>query len=130
MSAIEARRRWAYRMIQRCQEPPPTYGTREWLALPEGSPERVAAVVVAAENWAREGDDLEQNLRQEIALARAAHKKVEDEEYVQQHRGHREWWSNSGLLELPPPHRRNQPIPPKPVQPLRERMRVIPGEAS
>lgn len=45
----EQRRAWAYALISRATEPPPAYGSSEWLALPESSPEKVAAVVLAAE---------------------------------------------------------------------------------
>lgn len=50
---IAARRKWAYSLIQRASQPPPAYGSPEWCALPEGSPEKVAAVKVAAECHAR-----------------------------------------------------------------------------
>jgi hypothetical protein len=73
-AAYFRRRRWAYRMIQQSPTPPPVYGSPEWLALPEGSPEKVAAVVRAAEAWARQGDDLEANLRLEVDLSRRAFK--------------------------------------------------------
>ncbi len=96
---VAARRRWAYRMIRRCPEPPPLYGSAAWLALPEGSPARVAAVVRAAEAWAQCGDELEAELRTELDLAWRAHKAAEDAEYQAQAAAHRERWSHLPLTK-------------------------------
>lgn len=85
MSTAESRRRWAHRMVTRCPSSVPLYGSAEWLGLPEGDVRKVAAVVRAAEAWATEGDELE-------ALARLAHKKAEDSEYVERREAHRERW--------------------------------------
>jgi hypothetical protein len=60
----------------------PVYGSPEWLALPEGSPAKVAAVVRAAECWARDGDELEDRLRSEVLALSRANKLAEDAEYV------------------------------------------------
>jgi hypothetical protein len=49
VSPAESRRAWAYALISRAATPPPAYGSPEWLALPESSPEKVASVVLAAE---------------------------------------------------------------------------------
>ena len=87
-----ARRRWAYRMMSRCSAPPPVYGSAEWLALPEGSAEKVAAVVCAAECWATDGDNIEANLRAEFTTATAANKRADDEEYVARRDAHRDRW--------------------------------------
>ena len=92
MSEVDSRRRWAYRMIRRCPEPPPTYGSADWLALPEGSPAKVAAVIIAAEAWARMGDELEAEIRVELDLAWKAHKAAEDAEYRARAAAHREEW--------------------------------------
>jgi hypothetical protein len=51
VSPAEQRRAWAYALISRAATPPPAYGSVEWLALPDG-PERVAAVILAAEKFA------------------------------------------------------------------------------
>ena len=102
MSAIESRRRWAYRMIERCSSPPPAYGTPGWLALPEGSVDKVAAVVIAAEAWARTGDTLEDDLRTEVAQLAAAFKRDEDADYRARAEAHRKDWQH---LASPPPLR-------------------------
>lgn len=86
---VHARRRWAYVMVSRCSEPPPAYGSAEFLALPDGDLRKVAAVIRAAENWATDGDNLEENLRVEIETARAAHKALDDAEYVARRDAHR-----------------------------------------
>ncbi len=87
----EARRGWAYALIGRCKTPPPRYGSPEFLALADG-PEKVASVIVAAENWARDGDNLEENLRVQLEAERAAFKRLEDEEYLARRDAHRESW--------------------------------------
>jgi hypothetical protein len=92
-SAVLARRRWALAMIQRCQAPPPSYGSAAWLELAEGDVAKVAAVVIAAESWATDGDNLEENLRVEVAQLQASHKRLEDEEYVANRDAHRAYWS-------------------------------------
>ncbi|WP_307044337.1 hypothetical protein [Streptomyces achromogenes] len=35
------------------EEPPPVYGSMEWLQLPQGDPRKVAAVITAAEEFRR-----------------------------------------------------------------------------
>lgn len=106
MSAVESRRRWAYRMVERCTSPPPSYGTAAWLALPEGSVEKVAAVVIAAEAWARQGDTLEDDLRTEVRQLAEAFKRDEDADYQARAAAHRDHWS--GLLAAPIPLRPQQ----------------------
>ncbi len=93
MSAAEARKRWARRMITRPGTPVPTYGTPEWLALPEGDVAKVAAVVRAAECWATEGDELEERLRSEVEALRVAHKRDDDADYLARRDAHRAEWS-------------------------------------
>lgn len=68
-------------MIARAPDAP-SYGSPEWCALPEGSPAKVAAVVIAAESWARDGDELEDRLRREVLALSRANKQAEDGEYV------------------------------------------------
>lgn len=94
MSDMEARRRWAYQMIGQCLTPPPTYGSDAWLALPEGSPAKVAAVIIAAEAWTRGGDELEADLRTELDLAWHAHKAAEDADYSARAAAHRREWGH------------------------------------
>src|SRR3712207_4314741 len=93
-----SRQRWAYRMIQRCPTPPPSYGSPDWLSLPEGSPANVAAVVIAAEAWARSGDQLEDQLRLMVELSRRAFKDDEDAEYRDRVPGHRERWRHLSVV--------------------------------
>jgi len=102
------RRRWAYSIMRRTAEPPPSYGSSEWLALPEGDPARVAGVVVAADCWARAGDTLEDDLRLEVHTARLAHKRAEDAEYRQRAEAHRETWSAPTRLASFADRRRTQ----------------------
>ncbi len=88
-----ARRSWAYRLLRRCTEPPPVYGSVQWLTLPEGSPAKVGAVVRAAECWAQAGDNLADDLRCELDARRQADKALDDAEYVERHNAHRAEWS-------------------------------------
>ncbi len=88
-----ARRRWAYSLIRRTATPPPFYGSAEWAALPDDSPSKVAAVVVAAECWAQAGDTLEDDLRREVDSLRRAHKQAEDDEYRARADEHRREWA-------------------------------------
>jgi len=37
--------------------PPPRYGTTEWQQLPDASPQKVAAIITAAEMWRKYGDE-------------------------------------------------------------------------
>ncbi len=73
--------------------PVPKYGSAEWLALPEGDPAKVAAVVVAAECWATEGDELPEQLARELENARAGFKLAEDADYQDRAQAHRAEWS-------------------------------------
>lgn len=80
LELILDRRRWALALIQRAKAPVPPYGSQEWLALPDG-PEKVCAVVFAAECWAVDGDDLDERQKQ-----------LEDEQWQQRRDAHREKW--------------------------------------
>jgi hypothetical protein len=90
---VNARRRWAERMIRAAGKPIPRYGSPEWLALPDGDRRKVAGVVVAAENWALDGDELEKRLRREVELLAAAYKRHDDEDYEARREAHRAEWS-------------------------------------
>ena len=87
---ISIRRGWAYALIRRAAYPSPPYGSSAWLALPEGDSAKVAAVVVAAEAWAQDGDTLPERLADEVSRAREAFKAEEDAEYVARAQAHRE----------------------------------------
>lgn len=89
-SPMYARKRWALCLIRRCPAPPPAYGSSAWLALPEGSAEKVATVCVAAESWASTGDLLEEDLRREIEVARLTHKQAEGADYFARAAAHRQ----------------------------------------
>jgi hypothetical protein len=91
------RRRWALGLIGRAPSPCPHYGSPEWLALPDGDPRKVGAVVVAAECWAQYGDTLEDDLRAELDAAWRAHKNAEDSDYQARAAAHREHWGNQRL---------------------------------
>ncbi len=91
---VTARRSWSYRLISRCSVPPPKFGTREWLSLAEGDHRKIAAVVIAAEAWARGGDELPELLAQEVADARRAFKQSEDEDYRSNAAAHRKHYRN------------------------------------
>ena len=97
---MNARRRWAERMLIQAGTPVPRYGSADWLALPEGDRRKVAAVIVAAECWAREADELEDRLRVEVEFSRIAHKWAEDAEYVARRDAHRAEWkkANDGII--------------------------------
>lgn len=46
--------------------PRPVYGSPEWLVLPPRSLQRLASAAVAGECWARDGDNLERRVRDEL----------------------------------------------------------------
>lgn len=97
---MRARQAWAYALIRRCPTPPPRYGSPEWLALPEG-PEKVAAVIIAAEAWASAGDELEENLRAQLRAEWEAHKAAEDADYVARRDAWRAAWTGDGFRSDP-----------------------------
>jgi hypothetical protein len=85
------RRYWARRMIDKAQGAPlPVYGDATWLTLPEADPVKVAAVIVAAEAWATDGDNIPGRLAVEVASSYVAHKQAEDEDYQARAAAHRE----------------------------------------
>jgi hypothetical protein len=84
---VNARQEWAQNLIAR-HPSPPTYGSPEWLALPEAHPAKIAAVIIAAECWAVDGDQLEDRLRTEILALSRADKQAQDAEYVA---GYQSW---------------------------------------
>jgi len=96
---VTARRSWSYRLVSRCATPPPIFGTREWLELPEGTPAKIASVVVAAESWARELDDLPERLEHELDERRRAEKAAEDAEYQARAAAHRRDWRHLRVVE-------------------------------
>jgi len=91
------RRSWARRYIER-RTAFIAYGSTEWLMLPTDHPDKIAACVVAAECWASNGDTLEADLRREIELLRAAHKRREDEEYQLNAQAHRDRYGHASVV--------------------------------
>ncbi len=85
MRADERRRQWAYALISRCAEPPPSYLSAEWLALPDG-PKKVAAVVLAAEAFAMEWE---------------SRKAAEDVAFRADAEAHRSSWTGRGFRPDP-----------------------------
>ena len=83
---------WARRYIER-RTTRVVYGSTEWLTLANDDPNKIAACVAAAECWATAGDTLEADLRREIELMRAAHKRRDDEEYQRAAAAHRAAYS-------------------------------------
>lgn len=55
-------------------------------------------MVIAAEAWARGGDELEANLRAELDAAWRAHKSAEDAEYQARAAAHRQEWGHLRLV--------------------------------
>jgi len=92
MSTIVRRRQWAYALISRTPKPAPAYGSVAWLALPDSDPAKLSGLVVAAESWARDGDELEERLRAEVASMRREHKLRDDEGYADAQEAHRARW--------------------------------------
>lgn len=109
--AATKRRLWAQRLMSRAARPLPRYGSREWLALPEGHPAKIAGVVLAAECWAREADELEQRLRTELENRRRSAKTLDDAEYRQGAAEHAEYWRRQNAVTAPESWK-DQPVPP------------------
>jgi hypothetical protein len=84
------RQRWARRMIDAANGPVPSYGSPEWLTLPDGDVRKVAAVVVAAECWATDPE----LTWVEALYAATAHKATEDADYHARAETHREEWGH------------------------------------
>jgi hypothetical protein len=114
--ATTARRAWARVLIRRAPDPP-RYGSPEWLALDDQDPAKVAAVVAAAECWAQDGDDLEDQLRRELAARWHAEKQAEDADYASLMSEHRGRWEHLGRA-WPPPYK-DQLMPPRRPRSLR-----------
>jgi hypothetical protein len=75
--------------------PIPRYGTADWHRLPYADPRRWAAVLIAAECWATDGDNLAANLHTELAAAHRTHRQLEDEDLDQKlypGAGHGSWF--------------------------------------
>jgi len=104
------RRRWAYSLIRRSMSPVPTYGSQAWIELPEGSAEKIASVVVAAEAWAMDGDDLVDDLHRELDERRRIDKALDDDDYQARAADHRKRWRHLSLAA--PSRYAGQPVRP------------------
>ena len=102
----EARRSWVRSMLADVPRPIPKFGSPQWLALPDGDRRKVAGVVVAAESYARDADELEDRLRAEVDALRLADKRADDAEYVARRDAHRESWTGRGFK--PDPRQQDQ----------------------
>lgn len=81
---MSPRHHWAAALICRGRESGVvvSYGDDLWHRLPQDHPARIAAVVVAAECWAADGDDLPGRLRADLAAARQAEDTLEAEAFA------------------------------------------------
>lgn len=97
---VRQRQAWARRMIRAATGPIPCYGSRTWAALPETDRRRVAAVVVAAEAWQQQCDELPGRLGQEIATMRAEQQQHEAASFAEMAAGVRRLASVPSFAEL------------------------------
>jgi len=88
MATPTPRARWARRLIDAAEKPLPQYGSADWQALPDGDARKIAAVVVAAECWATDAD----NLAEAVMLEAEAFKRTEDADYQARAAAHRAEW--------------------------------------
>ncbi len=91
-----SRREWARKLMHRAPDSP-RYGTPEWEALPDG-PEKVAAVVRAAECWFLDGEQAPVRLHREINDLRAAYLAGESDGFHARREAWRNGWSRPELL--------------------------------
>lgn len=81
-AARERRRQWARTLIRRGEADGatiPRYGTDAWHRLSQDDPRRIAGVVIAAESWATDADDVPGRLRRELYDAAVAAEAIEEE---------------------------------------------------
>ena len=93
------RRYWARQLIDKAQEPIPSYGSWDWSILPSDDPSRIAAVVISAECWATSADNMEADLRREIEASQVAFKAGEDAAYQESAAAHREKWDKPSTVK-------------------------------
>lgn len=104
------RREWAQVLMARAPSAP-LYGSPEWEALPDG-PEKVAAVVRAAEAWVVEGERLPEQVRVDVEAIQRAYKDGVDDEFHRRADEHQARWST--LATLPTPFAGQRP--PRPLE--------------
>lgn len=83
------RRYWARNLLDAAPRPIKTYGSTEWLMLADDDPAKLAGAVLAAEAWASDWENLEDDLRREVEAFRLGFKAGEDQEYQQAAAAHR-----------------------------------------
>lgn len=103
MSAEKARREWANRFLSRASKPLPVYGSAEWVALPDSAPEKVAAVVAAAERELLGRLLEEMQTRAELEYAAARFKEADDAAFRTAGQAHREAWNGKAGTFRPDP---------------------------
>lgn len=82
------RRTWARALIDRATGPIPSYGSTEFLMADDAT--KLGSMAVAAEAWASDSENLEDDLRRETEAFRLGFKAAEDQEYQQAAAAHRE----------------------------------------
>lgn len=107
---VDQRRRWAAMHLARATKPILRYGSAAWLALPNDHPGRFAGLVLAAECWARELDELPARLSAELEVQRRANKAAEDQAYAAAIAEHRDYWRKANGARTPASWA-NQPAP-------------------
>ena len=76
--------RFARSHIRSAQQhgPVPRYGSDAWHRLDYADPRRWAAVIMAAECWAQDGDDIAGRIRRDLAWEVEAHQRLDAAEFA------------------------------------------------
>jgi len=96
-SPSTGRRYWARQLIDRAPKPLPEYGSTAWFTADDAA--KIASCVAAAECWAYNADNLEDDLRREIEMSQVAFKAGEDAAYREQEAAHRAKYGNGSSLK-------------------------------
>ena len=86
------RRFWARQLIDRAPKPLPTYGSTAWLAADDAT--KLGSMAVAAEAWASDSENLEDDLRRETEAFRLGFKAGDDADYAAKAEAHRAKYGN------------------------------------
>lgn len=68
------------------------------MALPEGDAAKIAAVVISAEAWVTDHENIAENLQVELEASARAEKTLEDEAFRARRDAHRERYSRLRLV--------------------------------